>query len=128
MNISEIMIRDPYILKHKDTYYLFGSTDKNTWGGKASGFDYYISKDLSEFRGPFTAFRRNPDFWANENFWAPEVYEIDGQFYMAASFCKDGHHRGVQFLKTDSLEKLFQPIGTRPVTPLDWDCYKNIFL
>ena len=86
MNISEIRIRDPYILKHKDTYYLFGSTDKNTWGGKASGFDYYISKDLSEFRGPFTAFRRNPDFWANENFWAPEVYEIDGQFYMAA-FC-----------------------------------------
>lgn len=122
MNISEIRIRDPYVLKHKDTYYLFGSTDKNTWGGKATGFDYYISKDLSEFQGPFTAFRRNPDFWADENFWAPEVYEIDGQFYMAASFWKENHHRGVQFLKTDSLEKPFQPIGTGPVTPSDWDC------
>ncbi|WP_187288901.1 hypothetical protein [Clostridium sp. BNL1100] len=50
MKSSQIQIRDPYVLPvHSDkTYYLFGTTDKNCWTGKAAGFDVYISKDLDD--------------------------------------------------------------------------------
>jgi hypothetical protein len=35
MNLSEIPIRDPFVLPMRESgeYFLFGSTDKNNWNG-----------------------------------------------------------------------------------------------
>ena len=66
---EKIQIRDPYILVHDGMYYLYGTTDKNCWSDKGTGFDSYKSKDLENWEGPFTAFKPSEDFWADRHFW-----------------------------------------------------------
>jgi arabinan endo-1,5-alpha-L-arabinosidase len=88
MKTNEIQIRDPYIFsdQKENIYYLFGTTDKDCWRGPGQGFDCYKSRNLREWDGPIPAFRPSSHFWGKENFWAPEVHEFNGRFYMFASF------------------------------------------
>jgi arabinan endo-1,5-alpha-L-arabinosidase len=124
MKSSQIQIRDPFVLPLQSAkkYYLFGTTDKNCWNGEATGFDVYIGKDLQEWEGPFAAFRPAKDFWANENFWAPEVYAYNNKYYMFASFKREGICRGTQILVSDTPEGPYLPNSDGPVTPRDWEC------
>ena len=59
MKTSDIQIRDPYIYTDKveKTYHMFGTTDHDCWHGPGQGFDCYSSKDLTNWDGPFPAFR-----------------------------------------------------------------------
>lgn len=70
---------DPYILNHNGTYYLYGT------GGKR-GIRVYKSDDLvnwSEAVGAKNGFALDSaDVWGNHSFWAPEVYSVNGRFYM----------------------------------------------
>ncbi len=122
MTLEDIRIRDPFFLKDENTYYLYGSTDKNTWQGKGTGFDYYKSRDLKNYLGPYPAFRPPEGFWADENFWAPEVWEYRGGYYLIAAFKKGGMNRGVQILYADSPGGPFLPFFNKPHTPKDWAC------
>ena len=122
MKRTDIHMRDPFVLLHEGTYYLYGSTDDNTWEGPGTGFDFYKSQDLENFEGPFPAFRPEEDFWGKENFWAPEVWPYKGKFYMLASFIAEGYHRGVQVLCADAPEGPFKPVKNGAVTPKDWEC------
>lgn len=124
MKKEYIQIRDPFILKDhtSKTYYLYGTTDPNCWSGPCTGFDVYRSKDLEEFEGPYPAFRSSPDFWANRNFWAPEVHPYQGKYYMFASFKADGVCRGTQVLISDSPEGPFYPHSDGVLTPNNWEC------
>lgn len=119
---TDIQIRDPFILVHDNTYYLYGTTDKNCWSDSASGFDCYKSADLENFEGPFEVFRRTEDFWADRHFWAPEVYHYDGKFYMFASFKSKDKSRGTQILVCDTPNGKFKIHSKNPVTPPDWEC------
>lgn len=123
MLINEIHIRDPFIvpIEEEGKYYLYGTTDLNCWG-HGTGFDTYSSSDLITWEGPYQAFRPSADFWADKNFWAPEVHRYNGRFYMLASFKADGICRGTQILVSDSPTGPFQPHSARPVTPPDWEC------
>lgn len=120
--LSEIRIRDPFFLKQGECYYLYGTTDKNNWNGLGVGFDYYKSYDLKWFDGPYPAFRPHKDFWADRNYWAPEVWKYKGKFYMIASFKAEGRRRGVQILWSYIPEGPFEPLINRPVTPEEWEC------
>jgi len=124
LNLSEIQIRDPFVLRvaAERHYYLFGTTDKNAWNGPGTGFDCYRSRDLAEWEGPIAAFRPPSDFWATTQFWAPEVHEFRGHFYMLATFKAPGVHRGTQVLKADRAEGPFAPWSDGPVTPRHWEC------
>ena len=75
---SEINIRDPYVALLDGKYYLYGTTGANCWDGAAEGFDAYVSDDLEHFDGPYPIFRPEPDFWADRNFWAPELHVYNG--------------------------------------------------
>ena len=121
---SEIQIRDPFVLRHdgEGCYYLFGSTDKDIWKSKGTGFDAYRSTDLENWEGPFPAFRPEPGFWADRNFWAPEVHEYRGRYYMFATFKAEGVCRGTQILAADHPLGPFRPHSDGPVTPRDWEC------
>lgn len=121
---EQIQIRDPFVLAVKDEkkYYLYGTTDKNAWEGKATGFDVYVSNDLEQWEGPFSAFRPEEGFWADQNFWAPEVYLYDGKYYMFASFKAENKCRGTQILISDDPVGPFRPHSDGPVTPGDWEC------
>ena len=122
-NVKDIQIRDPFILVENNSYYLFGSTDKDIWKSAGFGFDMYISKgSLKEFDGPFPCFRAPENFWSRINFWAPEVYKYDNEYYMFATFKPLQGRRGTAVLKTASLEKPFIPWSVGPVTPPEWEC------
>lgn len=119
---EEIQIRDPYILAHEGMYYLYGTTDKNCWSDKGTGFDSYKSSDLENWEGPFTAFRPDKDFWGDRNFWAPEVYFYEGKFYMFASFKNAERCRATQVLVSDTPDGEFKVYSEKPLTPENWEC------
>jgi len=123
MNLTDIQIRDPYILTDKENncYYLFGTTDKDAWNEGIS-FQGYRSNDLIEFDGPFTLFENSPDFWAEKNFWAPEVHAYKGKYYMFASFFSEEKRRGTQILVSDTPLGRYKPISSGAVTPAGWEC------
>lgn len=72
---------DPYILKASDgIYYMVGT------GGVKDGFIMYSSDDLKEWKNEGRIYQGNTnDSWCNGNFWAPELYEQDGLFYLLFS-------------------------------------------
>ncbi|ULL14945.1 glycoside hydrolase [Paenibacillus sp. H1-7] len=120
----EIQIRDPYVVpvEAEQKYYLFGSTDANIWG-KGTGFDVYVGSDLEQWDGPFPVFRPEESFYAEDNFWAPEVYAYQGRYYMFATFRRKANGKlGTAVLTSDSLLGPFQPHSEGPVTPYEWNC------
>lgn len=121
MKLCEIHLRDPFILPDNGVYYLYGTRGATCWG-KADGFDVYTSRDLKQWEGPFPAFTRRADFWADRNFWAPEVHPWRGRYYMFASFKSENRCRGTQILAADTPLGPFVPHSDVPVTPQDWEC------
>lgn len=73
-----IHIGDPMIVLEDDKYYMFATTSTHS-------FDCFISEDLRTFTKLPRPALANEDSFANFNMWAPEVYKIDGRFYMAYS-------------------------------------------
>jgi beta-xylosidase len=124
LNLSDIHIRDPFVLPApaERRYYLYGTMGKYAWTESAVGFDCYVSADLHSWEGPFPVFRPSADFWADRNFWAPEVYAYRGKYAMFASFKAPGVCRGTQILMADSPLGPFHPLSAKPVTPADWEC------
>ena len=122
MRLSVIQIRDPFILKADGQYYMYGSTDKDIWRSPGVGFNTYTSHDLLTWEGPIPAFRPPAGFWGTKNFWAPEVYEYGGQYYMFATFIGEGYQRGTSILRADRPSGPFVPWSDGPVTPRDWMC------
>jgi len=121
MKRTDIHIRDPFVLVHEGFYYLYGNRGATCWG-LATGFDVYRSQDLENWEGPFTVFENDGSFWADRNYWAPEVHVWQGKFYMLASFKNEQVRRGTAILRADSPLGPFLPHSDGPVTPRDWEC------
>ena len=81
-NPLPVKFGDPYVLLASDgIYYMYG-----TGGGAVDGFSVYSSPDLANWKAEGQVFRGNiPGSWGVANFWAPEVYERGGKFYMLYS-------------------------------------------
>ena len=77
-NPLDIKFGDPYVLLASDGhYYMYGT------GGVEDGFGCYKSDDLVNWEYQGEVYRGNtPESWAESCFWAPEVYERNGKFYM----------------------------------------------
>lgn len=77
-NPLDVKFGDPYVLLASDgRYYMYGT------GGEEDGFGCYSSDDLQQWRYEGRVYRGNtPQSWALANFWAPEVYEREGKYYM----------------------------------------------
>ncbi|MDR2743237.1 MAG: glycoside hydrolase family 43 protein [Treponema sp.] len=129
MHISDIQIRDPFVIPESGVYYLFGSTDKDIWNSKGYGFDVYMSSSgLEEFDGPFPAFRPSEHFWSEKNFWAPEIHKYCGMYYMFATFLPKKGRRGTAVLKSGAgIMGPYLPWSVGPVTPPDWECLDGTF-
>ena len=81
-NPLPVQFGDPYVLLASDgIYYMYG-----TGGGTVDGFSVYSSPDMVNWKAEGQVFRGNvPGSWGVANFWAPEVYERNGKFYMLYS-------------------------------------------
>lgn len=77
-----ILLADPTIFYHDGTYYLYGTSgnDKNL------GFEVYVSKNLKSWKRSEKnngyALKKGESF-GDIGFWAPQVFENEGMFYMA---------------------------------------------
>ncbi|HWR11499.1 MAG TPA: glycoside hydrolase family 43 protein [Rectinemataceae bacterium] len=122
-------LRDPFVLARpaEGGYYLFGSTDEDIWRGPGRGFDAYVGADLESWEGPYPVFRPEPDFWGKRNFWAPEVHEYRGAFYMFASFMAEGRRRATQILRAEEPTGPYRVHSPEPVTPPEWECLDGTF-
>lgn len=121
---SDIRIRDPFIVpdSHTRTYYMFGTTDTDPWNGPGEGFLVYASHDLKKWTEPVYAFQPPDGFWADKQFWAPEIHAYKGSWYMLASFKSNTRRRGTQILRAEHLTGPYIPISAGPVTPEEWEC------
>ena len=104
MKLSDINIRDPYVLLHEDKYYLYGTRGETCWG-EGDGFDVYVSDDLENWSDAHEVFHNDGSFWANKNYWAPEVHKWNGEFYMFASFKREGVPYTLVFANCEHLSK-----------------------
>ncbi len=118
---EDIVIRDPFLFAENGTGYLVGTTDETCWQGKATGFLGYRTRDLVHFEGPFSLFEASRGFWADENFWAPELHAYGGKYYLFASFKRQGKPRASQALVSDSPFGKYIP-AAKPFTPAQWNC------
>lgn len=125
--LADIQIRDPFVLVHDRTFWLYGSTDANIWSGEGTGFDTYRSTDLTAWEGPFPAFRPPAGFWSPGRYWAPEVHAHRGRFFMFATFTGRDGHMGTAVLASDTPEGPFEPWSEGPLTPARWQCLDATF-
>ena len=121
MKSNQINIRDPFVLLHEGKYYLYGTRGETCWG-EADGFDVYVSGDMENWEGPIECFHNDGTFFATKNYWAPEVYLVNGAFYMLASFKGKDMCRGTAVLKSHSPLGPFFLHSDRCVTPDEWEC------
>ncbi len=122
MKTDKINIRDPFVLLHNGKYYMYGTRGKECWADQAYGLDVYVSEDLDEWSEPEEIFLRTPDFPYTMNYWAPEVHEYRGKFYMFVSFKAQGVCRGTSILVSDRPDGRFVPHSDGNITPPDWEC------
>ena len=130
-NRAEIRIRDPFILtdRKQGCYYMYGTTDLHKETLRAgSSFSVYRSYDLETFEEPQVIFDGGAiGFWADRDYWAPEVHYWRGKYYLFGSFKAEGRCRATQILVCDTPDGTFVPLTDRPITPEDWECLDGTF-
>lgn len=79
-NPLPVAMGDPYVLLASDgKYYMYGTFE----AGKSKGFGTYSSENLRDWKYEGQVYvGAAPESWTLKNFWAPEVYEKNGKFYM----------------------------------------------
>lgn len=78
-NPLPVKFGDPYVMLASDSvYYMYG-----TGAGAVDGFCAYSSPDLVNWKPEGQVYKGNTsESWAVSNFWAPEVYERNGKYYL----------------------------------------------
>jgi len=116
MKRADLHIRDPFVVvdRVKQRYILTGTV--------AVGYDVFTSSDLEIWEGPIAAYRPQPGFWADREWWAPEIHEWKGSYYLFGSIHSEKRRRGTQIFKSANPDGPFAPISQFPVTPTEWEC------
>ena len=94
---ENIRIRDPFVYTDYENkcYYMYGTTDlvpdcvdaRNT-------FSVYRTVDLENFEEPKVIFDGDKcGFWADRDFWAPELHKYNGKYYLFGSCKAENKHR-----------------------------------
>jgi beta-xylosidase len=76
-NIAEdrLPLADPFILYYGNMYYAYGTSSPD-------GIVVYTSPDMKVWEKAACLALNKNDSYGNRQFWAPEVYYVNGQFYM----------------------------------------------
>ena len=105
-------LRDPFVLEHNGVYYAYGT------GWKAYKT---LNGSLDGFWAPLGVVVQSPED-AQKDFWAPEVYEYNGAFYMFTTYySRSRSHRGCSVFRADTPAGPFVEISSGHVTPNGWD-------
>ena len=128
---EDIRIRDPFILPdhEQNCYYMYGTTalEEGSLDAKNT-FSVYRSTDLENFEGPKVIFDGDKiGFWADRDFWAPEVHKYNGKYYLFGSCKSADRHRATQIFVCDTPDGTFEPLTDDPITPKEWECLDGTF-
>ena len=121
MKLTDINIRDPFVLPENGKYYLYG-TRGASFGQSTGGFDVYVSTDLEEWSEPIACFDSEKYGMNRCANWAPEVHKYRGRYYLFATFTRECGLRGTFALVADRPEGPFRPHSDGPLTPTEWEC------
>ena len=123
---EEIRIRDPFIYTdtEKGCYYMYGTTAlKNGSSDAGNTFSVYRTADLENFEEPKVIFDGSKyNFWADRDFWAPELHKYKDKYYIFGSCRAEGKCRATHIFVCDTPDGEFKPLSDKPVTPADWYC------
>ena len=116
-NPLDVALGDPFILRASDgKYYMYGTTEKE------KGFRAYESDDLAHWQEIGRVYEgARADSWTLKNFWAPEVFERDGKYYMFFSADwkvnpnNDAENFRIGVAVADSPRGPFKDLMSRPV-------------
>jgi len=116
LDINNMKIRDPFIVADPVTnlYYMYYNN-----GGKTSA---YSSPDLANWREAGDVFIPEPGYWANSDFWAPDVYLYNNKYYLFLTLSNNGVDRGTSILVGDTPMGPFRKIYNGPATPTEKLC------
>lgn len=104
-------LRDPFILKEGDAWYMTGTLPPYGLSKEATrtrGVPLYRSTDLKKWtfidyivKTPAEAEHK----WYSERFWAPEIFRHNGIYYLTVNCCQvDGENHGFLFAKAENIE------------------------
>lgn len=129
---GDIHMRDPFIFtdKERGLYFLYGTTIEICDGAADIDpyFEVYVSDDLINFEGPYVAFSPEKGFWGVKHYWAPEVFEYHGSYYMFATFKGGiGQDRGTAILKSSRPEGPYKEHSKGHVTLKGHECLDGTF-
>lgn len=72
---SPVYLGDPFIMLHNNTYYAYGTNAED-------GIEVYTSDDLLTWTKQSVLALHKDNSYGGRWFWAPEVYNVNGRFYM----------------------------------------------
>lgn len=126
MKREDVRIRDPFVYADEKTgwYYMYGTTALEDGSLRSkNSFSVYKSRDLENFEEGKTVFDGNEQaFWGTYDFWAAEVHEFRGKYYLFGSVKAEGRCRATHIFVCDTLDGTFTPVSPEPATPVDWEC------
>lgn len=77
-NPIPVKFGDPFILYASDgKFYMYGTDESGL-----AGFKCHSSTDLTHWTDEGVAYKADTSSWGTDMFWAPEVYEKNGKYYM----------------------------------------------
>ena len=124
MKLTDINIRDPFILTENGQYYLYGTRGASCWG-TATGIDVYTSQDLETWSEPHEVFSAPSDREWKSHMWAPEVHKYNDAFYMFVTF--NDPENATYILRADDPKGPFVMHSEGAVTPKNWVCLDGTF-
>ena len=99
LDVEPGVVRDPFIIKVGEMYYLTG-TMRPIWAGPNPGVPLWSSPDLLNWKNLGLVIDRNiapADAWYRDRWWAPEIHHTGGWFYLTVG-CRNEttrHKHGV---------------------------------
>ena len=120
LDLADLRIRDPFAVTDvpNGRYIMVASMSNRQRGGK--GWECYTSQDLRYWRAPVTVFTPPAGFWADRDFWAPEIHAYRGKFYLFGTLSAEHAKRGTQVFVADGPLGPFRAHTDRAATPHDW--------
>jgi len=120
LDVANLRIRDPFVVTDipNGRYVMVASMSNRQRGAK--GWECYTSRDLRHWQAPVTVFTPPARFWADRDFWAPEIHSYRGKFYLFGTLSADRVNRATQVFVADNPLGPFQVHTDGAATPHDW--------
>lgn len=128
---ENLRIRDPFIVPDKEAgcYYMFGTIDvcESSYHTRPR-FSVCKTFDLENFEEPKVIFDgEKAGYWAENDYWAPEVHKYKGKFYLFGSGKSKDRRRGTSIFVCDTVDGEYKPLSNGPITPPEWECLDGTF-